>query len=105
DRAVTAGAELRIVDTGAAQTRTDEGRDVDVRLGVTGARDAVPGELPRDLLPHLEAADADGRAEPGVGGAADGVEGSVDDALHRAAPAAVAVGDDAAADGGGGAAD
>src|SRR5258708_581869 len=80
------------IDVGLRSARAvDEGAGV--RVGGT--------ELLDDLLAHFEAADADGRAEPGASrGRIEGallherVERGDGDALHGAAPAGVDVGDD-----------
>src|ERR1051326_6075684 len=99
DRAVAARAEAGVVDlrdAARAQPRRREAGDIDVRLGVR-AVDELLGELLRGFFADFEAADADARAEPRLR-RRHGVERDVDDALHRAAPAAVDVRDDVVAD-------
>src|SRR6266480_1312154 len=100
DRSVTARAEAGVVDAGdaaLAQPRGDEAGDVDVGLGAAAIDEGLL-ELLGNLLPDFEAADADARPEPCGGRHPDGVECNVDDPLHRPAPTAVDVRDNAVPD-------
>src|SRR6184192_1139049 len=129
DRSVTARAEGGVVDAGdaaLAQPGGDEAGDVDVGLGA-GAIDEGLVELLGNLLPDFEAADANARAEPCrschperergawwrgwraarpasplADARGDNVERRINNPLHRPAPTAVNVRDDAVPDEGDG---